>query len=316
MATRQTFPTERSLRAAASITRETPLLPSHPVSVVEKLVALTVLTGLEAGRIIPLDDRPLVIGRDTTVDLVASQPGVSATHARITRVADGTFVLEDLGSTNGTFIGERRVHVTALAPGDRVQLGPTFAVRFDVIDGESQTLQRALYESSIRDPLTHAHNQRYLTGYLAKEVTHARRAALDLCVLTLDVDHFKRVNDTYGHLAGDRALGVMAMEINGAMRSSDILARAGGDEFVIVAKGSDMNRGRELAERVRRAVEGLTLSAKGAEVQVTVSVGVAALSEVGESDEPIRALCALSDERLYVAKMAGRNRVCAADQRD
>jgi two-component system, cell cycle response regulator len=127
----------------------------------------------------------------------------------------------------------------------------------------------------------------------------------------IDVDRLKQLNDTYGHLAGDRALCGIVVAISRSIRVDDILARYGGDELTIVAPGTSHQEATWLAERVRRAVEGLHLAAGGKDVWVTVSIGVASLRELGPSDDPHIKLLSLADERLYHAKRSGRNSVFA-----
>ena len=194
-----------------------------------------------------------------------------------------------------------------------LQLGPHLRVRFAIVDAVEESLGRRLYESSMHDPLTHVFNRRYLADRLLAEVARARRADGDVAVLMIDVDSLKGVNDRFGHLAGDRALCTVAARIRRALRIEDVLARYGGDEFVVLAVGTDAADAVQLAERIRRAVEGLHMSARGREVRITTSIGVASLAEVGASDdEPVAALLAMADARMYEAKASGGNRVCAA----
>ena len=127
----------------------------------------------------------------------------------------------------------------------------------------------------------------------------------------IDVDGLKAVNDLFGHLAGDRALCTIAARILRALRAEDVLARYGGDEFVVLAVGSDRSATPcSPLERVRRAVEGLRMSARDRDVRITVSIGLASLSELEVTGEGGDALLSLADERMYEAKAAGRNRVC------
>lgn len=139
----------------------------------------------------------------------------------------------------------------------------------------------------------------------------ACRAPCELAVLMTDVDGLKQVNDIFGHFAGDRTLCIVGARMKRALRGEDILARYGGDEFVIVAPETGRIEAAHLAERVRRAIEELQMSARGQHVGITLSVGVASLGEVNSADDPIAALFALADARLRGAKAAGRNRVCS-----
>jgi two-component system cell cycle response regulator len=293
--------------------RNTPLLPSSFPPTTESRATLTVLTGMHAGRIVTIDDAPITIGCAHDADLVVDDSGVSRHHARFARMADGSFYAEDLGSTNGTFLRAARIGVALLHGGDLLQLGPHLRVRFAIVDPVEETLYRRLYESSVHDPLTRVFNRKYLGDRLLAEVARARRDKSEVVVLMIDVDCLKDVNDQYGHLAGDRALCAIAARIQRALRVEDVLARYGGDEFVVVAVGVAGDDAAELAERVRRAVEGLHMAARGRDVHITASVGVASLSEVEASDDPLAALLAAADARMYGAKEMGRNRVCAVD---
>jgi diguanylate cyclase (GGDEF)-like protein len=296
-----------------AVRHNTPLLPSSFPPTTESRATLTVLTGMHAGRTLTIDGAPVTIGCAHNADLVVDDSGVSRHHVRFARTAEGTFYAEDLGSTNGTFLRTARIGVALLQGGDLLQLGPHLRVRFAIVDPIEETLYRRLYESSVHDPLTRVFNRKYLGDRLLAEVARARREKSEVVVLMIDVDCLKDVNDQFGHLAGDRALCAIAQRIQQALRLEDLLARYGGDEFVVVAVGVAGHGPGELAERVRRAVEGLHMAARGREVHITASVGVASLSEVEASDDPSAALLAVADARMYGAKQMGRNRVCRVD---
>jgi len=270
---------------------------------------VTVVSGLDAGRIVPMNRETMVIGRGDEADLTIEDSAVSRVHARILRRPDGTFQVEDLGSTNGTFVRGRRVMIAFLAEGDHVQLGPRALLRFDLTDPADERLQAHLYESSLRDPLTGAYNRRYLLNRIVAEVAHARRQAAPFAVIMLDVDHFKRVNDRHGHFVGDRVLCFVTAQIARNLRGGDVLVRFGGDEFVILCRDARAPEAAALAERLRTAMASMHLSAGGGSVSITLSIGVASLDEIGD-EEPAGALLELADDRLYTAKAEGRNRVC------
>jgi two-component system cell cycle response regulator len=290
--------------------RDTPLLPAPPPAVTESRATLTVMTGMQAGRIIALDGTPIIIGKAADSGLAVDDIGVSRHHVRVARSEDGGFYAEDLGSTNGTFRGKDRIGVIALNGGDLLQIGPHLQVRFAIVDSLEVSLYRRLYESSVRDPLTHLFNRQYLDDTLCAETARARRSGGELAILMIDVDCLKSVNDLFGHLAGDRALCTIAARILRVLRVEDMMARYGGDEFVVVAAGTDPAGARHLAQRARRAVEGLHMSARGHEVHITASIGIASLKELDANDDPVVALLALADARMYAAKALGRNQVC------
>jgi two-component system, cell cycle response regulator len=292
--------------------RETPLMTASTLPSAGSRATLTVLTGMHAGRLAALEGNAMTIGRAADVDLTVEDTSVSRHHARVARTAEGAFYAEDLDSTNGTFLGVHRIGIALLRGGDQLQLGPHLHVRFAIVDPVEESLYRRLYETSTRDPLTHAYNRRYLVDRLVAEVAHARRTNGEVVVLMIDVDCLKDVNDRFGHLAGDRALCTIAARIQGVLRVEDILARYGGDEFVVVAIGAARVEAAQLAERVRRAVAGLGLRGQGQQVRITASVGLASMAELETSDEPVTALLAAADARMYEAKASGKNRVCVA----
>jgi len=284
--------------------------PPHPHPAGCSRATLTLLTGLQAGRLVTIDAAEVIIGRAVSANCVVLDPGVSERHARVARTGDGGFYVEDLESTNGTFVGSDRVGLSLLHGGEVVQLGPQLRMRFAIVDAVEESLCHPPCESSIHDPLTQVFNRKYFADRLAAEVARARRAKNELAVLIADVDGLKRVNDTFGHFAGDRTLCIVAARMKHVLRGEDILARYGGDAFAIVAPESGRVEAVHLAERVRRAIDELQMSTQGRHVGITLSVGVAWLAEVNSADDTIPALFALADARLYGAKAAGRNRVC------
>lgn len=271
---------------------------------------LTILSGINAGQVFAIDGTEHVVGRGTEADLWVEDAGVSRRHARITCRSDGRYFVEDLGSTNGTFLGNQRIDICEVKPGDRIQLGPHVILRFAITDDAEEELQRRLYESSTRDALTRVYNRKYLTERLTAEVAYSRRHKVKLAMLLLDLDDFKQTNDTYGHLAGDMVLRLVAAQMQRLIRVEDLLARYGGEEFVILARSTGKTEAVRLAERIRESVSTLEIPISDRSINATVSIGVAGLPDVapeGGSNE----LIALADARLYRAKAEGKNRVVA-----
>jgi diguanylate cyclase (GGDEF)-like protein len=234
--------------------------------------------------------------------------GASREHARIVIDERGLYFLEDLQSTNGTFVAGERVERVQLSSGDRIHIGPNVVVSFAIVDSQAERIAHQMYESSVRDPLTRAHNRRYLVERLAGEIAYAKRHRSHLAAILFDLDHFKRVNDTYGHLTGDDVLRDVSALVSRLIRAEDVFARFGGEEFVLLVRGiSHSNVGR-FAERLRIAVDRLEVASDSAVLRVTISVGYASLEELAEGERAPEALIRLADERLYRAKSAGRNR--------
>ena len=272
---------------------------------------LTSMSGLEAGRVYSIDGDEIIIGRAPSCHVWIDDASVSRQHARIVRHTGDPFFLEDLGSTNGTFVGERRIARCQLASGDRVQIGPSFLLRFAMIDVREERLQKDLFHAATRDPLSGLYNRRYFDERLLAEVSRARRGGAALTIFMLDLDQFKRINDLHGHLAGDHVLREVSAHLAKMVRLEDVLARYGGEEFVLLAPATDTEEAILLGERLRAAVERLTIQidASGTtSITITISIGVACLSEIDPHATP-RELLARADARLYRAKQTGRNRV-------
>jgi two-component system, cell cycle response regulator len=268
---------------------------------------LTVLTGPNPGAVFILDSLKKVIGRSQETDIHIPDAGLSRRHAQISRGADG-FFLEDLGSTNGTFSnGIKLEGPQKLDDGARIQVGQNTVLRFALLDRMEQEAAKKMYELTVRDPLTRLFNRRYLDERLQGEFAYSLRHRTSLCALIIDVDHFKNVNDTFGHPAGDAALRMLAATLQRTVRAEDLLARFGGEEFVVITRGIDGESCVLFAERVRRKVESTAIEWNGAEITITVSIGVAFTD--GHRYSSPEALVAAADGALYRAKRNGRNRV-------
>lgn len=174
---------------------------------------------------------------------------------------------------------------------------------------EVEALQEQLRAQALRDPLTDMFNRRYLDTFLERELAQARRERSPLAVMILDIDHFKRINDTHGHLAGDQVLRDLADLIRHTVRASDIVCRLGGEEFLVVLPGADLEGAIDLAQRLRTGLEARPTRFEGRPIPCTVSIGVAAYAH---EEQGVDALVASADAALYDAKLAGRNLVVAA----
>jgi len=266
---------------------------------------LLILTGERLGTVVSLDRLPLTIGRDPLVELVVPDEAVSRRHTRLARCPDG-ILLEDLGSRNGTVVNGERVGRRVLADGDRIMLGRT-VLKYAHQGRLEEDYQQRVYELSTRDGLTNLHNRRFFDERLATEVAFARRHGTRLGVLMLDIDHFKQVNDTHGHVAGDRVLMEVARAVATRVRAEDVVARYGGEELVVLVRDIPRPGIEVLAERLRAAVEALRVPHAGRELGVTVSIGAFVARPQRDTDPA--ALVAAADRLLYEAKGAGRNRV-------
>lgn len=286
--------------------------PTSPVLIIDPTLrdrgVLVETSGPFAGRPHLLTDDNL-LGRSTECGVRMDDDALSRQHARILRVGRD-YVLEDLGSLNGCYVGDRRVERAVLADGARVRFGASVELRFQLVtDDEKRSLVR-IYEAGLRDALTGLANRKQLEEQLKAELSFARRHGTALSLVMVDVDRFKSVNDVHGHLVGDAVLRHVASTIAAAVRIEDIVARFGGEEFVVVARATTLAGGRDVAERLRAAVEQAQVRIGGVVLRITASFGVASLTCIEKPT--MGALIACADARLYGAKAAGRNRVVAA----
>ena len=272
--------------------------------------ALTVLRGENAGAFYVLEDHQTVIGRDPDVGLALPDDRLSRRHACITRAA-GSFFIEDLESTNGTFVDGKRVRrMQALEDGCRIFLGSATVVHFRMHDKVEIDALRETYSLTLRDALTGVFNRRHLQERLWSEVAFARRHGTPLSLILLDIDHFKQINDAHGHAVGDVALRELAQSLLALTRKEDVLARYGGEEFALVARGIQRDEVLAFAERVRRAVETQRLRTDRGTLSFTVSIGIAHSADGSDADG--QTMLGAADRALYAAKDAGRNSVSIA----
>jgi len=286
----------KDLAATGSTSDQCCLVQIYPADVVSGMLLL------EADR--------LVVGRDAAVDLVLVDGSVSRQHAEFVKKPDG-YSLRDLGSTNGSLVNGERVVEKRLRSGDTVQIG-SFIFKFLSANSVETKYHETVYSAMTRDALTGAMNKRYLNESLDREVARAVRQQQTLSVLMIDIDHFKRVNDTHGHLVGDEVLRHFGARILESCRTDDLLARYGGEEFCLVLCSTVRDDALLIAERSRQIVADRPFETAVGPLAITASFGLACLdpsSAVAAVATRSEDLIRLADERLYEAKKFGRNRV-------
>ncbi len=266
--------------------------------------------GAELGRVTLLSPERVRVGRNQDSELWLSDDGVSRRHASLYREGN-TYIVEDEGSANGTFVAGIKVTRHELRDGDVIQFGPTAVFRYTLSDESQEALLRQLYEASVTDALTGAHNREHFDTQLRAELSYARRHNTDVSLVIFDADHFKKVNDTYGHQVGDTVLTQIANVVRDAVRSEDVFARYGGEEFALVLRGIDIEGSGAVADRLRERIAALKIETDRGVLGVTVSAGCASLSTTEEKTP--EGLITVADRRLYGAKHAGRNRVMTGD---
>ena len=280
---------------------------ADPSGDAERRGVLMVLGGGRAGTLIDIGTEPIVIGRDEEATIALADESLSRKHARFVKLHGRCFI-QDLGSTNGTFVDGRRItEPEALDDGARIQLGKGTLFRFVLQDEREYRASVEMYEATVRDPLTGLHNRLYFDERLASEFAFAKRHGSRLSVIFVDADHFKQINDTWGHSVGDEVLKQVSSLLAETVRAEDIVARIGGEEFVVVVRDIPHPGLFALAERIRSGVERLVVEHEAERVPVTVSIGVATMSPDQTFESP-RALVAEADAALYASKEAGRNR--------
>lgn len=283
----------------------------------ERRPVLVSLKGELIGTPIPLERDIVMVGRALEADVRLNDSKVSRLHARITADVDTgsgapVFKIKDLGSTNGTLVNGQVITEAILNHGDKIVIGDHL-FRFDMLDEIDREFQQQIHRLLAHDELTGLLTSKSFFSELRREAGRAEEESRPFCVLMMDVDHFKEVNDTYGHLVGNRALEEMGVIIKGALRSGDVASRFGGEEFAAFLLDADYAQGLVAAERVRRAMELHPFSPTregdpGKGFRITISIGVAAYPD--DATDPIQ-LVELADSALYRAKRTGRNLICA-----
>ena len=254
------------------------------------------------GKRFKLEKSPLTIGR-----IQDSDDAVSRRHAQVEQRADIWYVV-DVGSRNGTLHNEGELdREAALGHGDRIKVGSTIFKYLTGADAESAYFEE-VFKLTITDGLTQVNNRRHFDETLEREYLRARRHTRPLALLVMDIDYFKKINDQYGHLAGDHVLRELAGLVQGRVRRDETVARYGGEEFVVLLPETTLEGAVSLAENLRARIAAHSFVFQNTTIAVSVSVGCA---EAMESDSTAPDLFRRADEHMYRAKKSGRNRVCS-----
>jgi diguanylate cyclase (GGDEF)-like protein len=265
---------------------------------------LVVIYGLDLGKKYNVDEDTIIIGRSSKANIQIDQESVSRNHCKLINTGK-TIMLRDLGSTNGTYVNDELVDEYVLRDGDFIKIGRCI-FKFLVGSNIENAYHEEIYRLTTIDGLTQVYNKRYFVETLEREIGRAQRYRRDLSLIMFDIDHFKEINDNYGHLAGDHVLKQLASTVKSRIRREDILSRYGGEEFAIVLPEIDRENCAVFAEKVRQLIERSVFEFEETRIPVTVSVGLATLQpEIEDPADLIR----MADENLYEAKNQGRNRV-------
>lgn len=245
-----------------------------------------------------------VLGRESDADLCIHMESVSRHHAKIEQLENGGYRLTDLDSTNGTFVNDTRVRQWDLEHGDVVRCGGAILKVLPSDDLEARYHEIA-YMMMTHDSLTGINNRQFFEDTLKRELAKSYRYNESLCVLMMDLDHFKAVNDLHGHLAGDDILREFAKRTNTVLRNECVFARLGGEEFGVIVQKADREKAAQVAERIRAATANKKFRFAEGLISVSVSIGIAVSD--GTQELSVKDMLGLADERLYQAKQNGRD---------
>lgn len=282
-------------------------------------IMLTVVQGSDAdfGKSYNFTQHSIRIGRDRTNTIPVDDRKVSKHHCEISVIKTGELeqiIVKDLDSTNGTYINGESIGQWILQTGDKVSIGATvFRVNFN--DEIEEEYHSRLFNFAATDALTGLYNRRYALNQLEKQRKIVKRNKRVFSIALIDVDDFKRINDTYGHQAGDEYLKQVAFLINHTLREQDIAGRVGGEEFLVVLPETDLEGAYQLANRIRERIHDAELVYEEHIIKATVSVGICQYKPeriepgtVNNADYLFR----LADNALYKAKTTGKNKVVKA----
>ena len=268
---------------------------------------LVVFYGANIGRRYFLDRPEQIIGRSESANIQVDQDSISRQHCKIVNSA-GRFTLFDMGSTNGTFVNDEAAEERELRDGDVIRLGQTI---FKYLSGSNieSKFHEEIYRLTTIDGLTQAYNKRYFQETLERELNRAMRYGRAMSLVMFDIDHFKQINDTHGHLAGDYVLRELANIVSQNIRREDVFARYGGEEFALVLPEVELEGAAQVCEKLRAKIEEKHFMFAQKRIKVTVSLGIRTATRA-EQDITGTDFIAQADAKLYQAKQSGRNRVC------
>ena len=286
---------------ASEITQRT-LLSDGPRGTGPRSACVVVIHGEGLGRRVDIVDAPVLVGRSQEADLSIAHRSVSRQHCRIWRDGDD-YRIRDLGATNRTRLNDAAIDEAVLSDGDHVVIGESI-LKFISRNSVEARYHEEIYQLATHDTLTELYNRRHFVEMADKEIARAVRHRRPLALCIIDVDLFKPVNDRHGHIAGDEVLRQIAAHLRQHVRSEDMAARIGGEEFAVLLQECGIEAAAGFAERLRQAIADAWFSPGGERQRITVSIGISVLNPARETRA---ALMAAADVALYRAKHDGRN---------
>ena len=259
--------------------------------------------------LLSLGDKTLLIGREDYCGILINEDSVSRSHAEVRYDEEsGEYLLVDLCSTNGSYLNDQHLKDQShpLKSGDTIRVG-SHVFKYLTSDNIEAQYHEAAYSMMTTDGLTNVSNKRYFLDVLKREIRRTIRAELPLSLLMLDIDHFKKINDQYGHLIGDEVLREFALRISNQLREEDLLARFGGEEFSITLIDTNRKKANVVARRCLKSISTAPFRTTAGEISCTVSIGGATFLR-GPAKTTTEELIKVADASLYEAKETGRNR--------
>nr|VFK17047.1 MAG: diguanylate cyclase (GGDEF) domain-containing protein [Candidatus Kentron sp. LFY] len=288
-------------------------LSSRKRRILERTQAvLLTIAGSSSGKLFLLGGKPaFMIGCAEDCDIRLMDSGVSRQHAELQISKKGLAIITDLGSVGGTYVDGIAISRCAFQDGAMLRIGATDTLKFTYLNHLEKSFHLDQYRKTIYDDLTGVFNRRYFLVALRQELTYAHHHRQAISLILIDIDHFKRINDSRGHLAGDAVLEHMVAVIRNDLLEENIFARYGGEEFGIIVRGQGIDGAHALANRIRHSVAGTTFDGQKP-FWLTISAGIASCN--GECPlKDASEMLTEADKQLYRAKAAGGNRVFGED---
>ena len=281
----------------------------------EKDLVFTVIKGneLDFGKTYYLTKKTIINGRDKHIDLLIEDQGVRQQHCRVDIKKYDEMelvIITDIGSTNGTYVNGELIRQAEINPGDRIEIGETI-LRFGFSDEIEEDYHARLFSIATTDSLTGFFNKRFIMTELENHSRIAKRNNRVFSIFLLDIDNFKEINDTMGHIAGDEYLKKISDIIRSSLREQDLAGRFGGDEFLIILPETDILGARQVANRIRGAIAKITLLVSIRHLTASISAGIGQFSIHGDTPE---SLLKKTDDALMNAKRQGKNLVMEAEE--
>lgn len=273
--------------------------------------SLVIIHGSHFGKRIELNKDKMVIGRAEDADIIVDVEHVSREHAVILKEGSN-FIIEDSNSTNGTFVNTKKIKKTTLQEQDLILIGNTI---FKFISSENleNIYHGEIYRLATMDCLLNIYNKKFFLEKIEDELSRSQRYRRDLSLIMFDIDHFKQINDTHGHLAGDFILQKLAKTIKSHLRKDDTFARYGGEEFAIILPESNVLHAAITCEKIRNLIADTHFVYENERISVTISLGLVSYKP-GRHVESHFAFIDKADHALYEAKNTGRNKVVCFDR--